>query len=94
MSKYMRKLTPGEMELVTGGKRPSAGQGIMDFFSWVACGFHHRYALTGKTKKDMDLVFPVTFYQIKCLDCGHISWSRSTDYVRGPKVDPDLMPGP
>ena len=36
MSKYMRKLTPGEMELVTGGKRPSAGQGIVDFISWVA----------------------------------------------------------
>ena len=30
MSKYMRKLTPSEMELVTDGKRPSAGQGIAD----------------------------------------------------------------
>ena len=94
MANHMRKLTPKEMERVTGGKRPSPGQGIVDFIAWAACGFHHRYALTGKTKEDMDLIFPVTFYQIKCLDCGHIFWSRSRDYVRGPKVDPGLMPGP
>ncbi|MBR4502968.1 MAG: hypothetical protein IKP22_13970 [Clostridia bacterium] len=94
MSKYMRKLTPSEMELVTDGKRPSAGQGIADLFSWIACGFHHRYALTGKTREDTSRVFPITFYQVKCLDCGHTTWTRFGGYVRGPKVKPDLMPKP
>ena len=72
MSKYMRKLTPSEMKLVTGGKRPSAGQGIADFISWAACGFHHRYALTGKTKEAAQLTDKQT-ERLQALEAARVS---------------------
>ncbi len=80
-----RELTPVELQCLTGGKKPTAGDGIIDFFSWVACGFHHRYFYTGKSKTEIDLVFLVTFYQQKCMDCGHYSWTRTAP-VQGPKI--------
>ncbi len=87
MNTSRRELNQHELELVTGGKRPTPGEGIVDFFIWVACGFHHNYFYTGKTKQDIDLVFPVTFYQQKCADCGHYSWTRTAPAnVQGPKI--------
>lgn len=75
-----------EMEQVAGGK-PNPGDGIIDFVSWVACGFNHHYVYTGKTRKDVDLVFPVTFYQQRCVDCGHRNWTRTPPpNVQGPKT--------
>ena len=94
MANNMRRLTPGEMRLVTDGERPSAGRNAADFFAWVGCGFHHRYAFTGKTLEDAGRVFPVRFYQVKCLDCGHISWTRTKECVLRRGAGPDLMPGP
>ena len=86
------ELTAEEQEKVTGGAPPS-GQGIVDFFAWIACGFNHHYVPTGKTKKERDLVFIVDFYQIKCTDCGHLSWKRGTlPNVQGPKIDPNFKP--
>ena len=86
------ELTPIQAERVVGGKKPTAGEGIVDFFIWAACGFHHRYVPTGRTKTDIDLVFPVKFYQVKCIDCGHISWERGeAPNIQGPKINPNAM---
>lgn len=71
-----QELTDEEMEQTAGGK-PHVGEGIIDFFSWVACGFNHHYVYTGKTKQSIDLVFHVTFYEQKCTDCGHYNWTRT-----------------
>jgi len=72
----MYELTQLQMERAAGGKKPTPVDGIIDLIAWAACGFHHRYVPTGKTKTDLDLVIPVKFYQVKCIDCGHISWER------------------
>ena len=89
------ELTLLQMERAAGGKRPKPTDGIVDFFIWAACGFHHRYAPTGKTKTDIDLVFPVKFYQVKCIDCGHISWERGeAPNIQGPKINPDAINPP
>ena len=89
------ELTPLQMERAAGGKRPKPTDGIVDFFIWAACGFHHRYIPTGKTKTDIDLVFPVKFYQVKCIDCGHISWERGeAPNIQGPKINPDAINPP
>ena len=37
------ELTLLQMERAAGGKRPKPTDGIVDFFIWAACGFHHRY---------------------------------------------------
>ena len=71
-----QELTDEEMEQTAGGK-PHVGEGIIDFFSWVACGFNHHYVYTGKTKQSIDLVFHVTFYEQKCTDCVHYNWTRT-----------------
>ena len=89
------ELTPLRMERAAGGRRPSQTDGIVDFFIWAACGFHHRYVPTGKTRTDIDLVFPVKFYQVKCIDCGHISWERGeAPNIQGPKINPDAINPP
>ena len=89
------ELTLLQMERAAGGKRPKPTDGIVDFFIWAACGFHHRYVPTGKTKTDIDLVFPVKFYQVKCIDCGHISWERGeAPTIQGPKINPDAINPP
>ena len=89
------ELTLLQMERAAGGKRPKPTDGIVDFFIWAACGFHHRYIPTGKTKTDIDLVFPVKFYQVKCIDCGHISWERGeAPDIQGPKINPDAINPP
>lgn len=89
------ELTLLQMERAAGGKRPKPTDGIVDFFIWAACGFHHRYIPTGKTKTDIDLVFPVKFYQVKCIDCGHISWERGeAPNILGPKINPDAINPP
>lgn len=62
--------------LEEGSSQPSSGQGLIDFFAWIACGFHHHYEPTGRTKRDLELVFPVTFEQVRCRDCGHMTWRR------------------
>lgn len=81
-----QKLKVDEMEQVAGGK-PNPGDGIVDFIAWAACGFNHHYVHTGKTKKDVDLVFPVTFYQQRCVDCGYRRWTRTPPpNVQGPKT--------
>ena len=81
-----QELTVDEMEQTAGGK-PHLGEGIIDFFSWVACGFNHHYVYTGKTKQSIDLVFHVTFYEQKCADCGHYNWTRTAPPdVKGPKI--------
>ena len=59
----------------TGGK-PTPGEGIVDFFAWMLCGFNHHYEPTGKTKRDVDLVFPIILEQVKCKDCGYVTWRR------------------
>ena len=89
------ELTLLQMERAAGGKRPKPTDGFVDFFIWAACGFHHRYVPTGKTKTDIDLVFPVKFYQVKCIDCGHISWERGeAPNIQGPKINPDAINPP
>ena len=89
------ELTLLQMERAAGGKRPKPTDGIVDFFIWAACGFHHRYVPTGKTKTDIDLVFPVKFYQVKCIDCGHISWEHGeAPNIQGPKINPDAINPP
>ena len=89
------ELTLLQMERAAGGKRPKPTDGIVDFFIWAACGFHHRYVPTGKTKTDIDLVFPVKFYQVKCIDCGHISWELGeAPNIQGPKINPDAINPP
>ena len=89
------ELTLLQMERAAGGKRPKPTDGIVDFFIWAACGIHHRYVPTGKTKTDIDLVFPVKFYQVKCIDCGHISWERGeAPNIQGPKINPDAINPP
>ena len=89
------ELTLLQMERAAGGKRPKPTDGIVDFFIWAACGFHHRYVPTGKTKTDIDLVFPVKFYQVKGIDCGHISWERGeAPNIQGPKINPDAINPP
>ena len=70
-----RELSLEEMDTVTGGG-PSHGSGIVDFFAWIACGFHHDYVYTGRTKTDWDTVIPFTSYQIRCKECGHTTWTR------------------
>ncbi len=85
----MMILTPAEAQRVAAGKKPMAGEGIVDFFIWMACGFHHNYVPTGRTRTEIDLVFPVTFYESRCRDCGHTTWMRMTKnqaYVQGPKI--------
>ena len=52
------------------------GEGIVDFFAWMLCGFNHHYEPTGKTKRDVDLVFPIILEQVKCKDCGYVTWRR------------------
>ena len=82
----LQELTVDELEQVAGGK-PHTGEGIIDFVSWVACGFNHHYVYTGKTKQSIDLVFHVTFYEQKCVDCGHYNWTRTAPPdVKGPKI--------
>ena len=91
----MYELTQLQMERATGGKKPTPVDGIIDLISWAACGFHHRYVPTGKTKTDLDLVFPVRFYQVKCIDCGHISWERGeAPDIQGPKINPNAIKHP
>ena len=81
-----RQLTVDEEERVVGGK-PHVGEGIIDFISWIACGFNHHYVYTGNTKVSIDLVFKVTFYEQRCADCGHINWTRTAPpNVQGPKI--------
>ncbi len=81
-----QELPVDEMEQAAGGK-PHLGEGIIDFFSWVACGFNHHYVYTGKTKQSIDLVFHVTFYEQKCVDCGHYNWTRTAPPdVKGPII--------
>ena len=81
-----QELTMDMMEQAAGGK-PYAGEGVIDFLSWVACGFNHHYVYTGKTKQSIDLVFHVTFYEQKCADCGHYNWTRTAPPdVKGPKI--------
>ena len=92
-SKYQhrRELTPAELDRVAAGA-PRSGQGVLDFFAWIACGFNHHYVPTGKTKTDLDLVFRVNFYQVKCLDCGHETWKRGElPNIQGPKINPNAM---
>lgn len=60
----------------TAGGRPSPGEGIVDFFAWVACGFNHHYEPTGRTKTDLDLCIPITLEQVRCRDCGYKTWRR------------------
>ena len=40
-------LTESEMEQTVGGVTHPV-DGVIMFFSWVACGFHHNYKYTGK----------------------------------------------
>lgn len=81
-----RELTPDELDAVNGGK-PHTGQGIIDFFSWVACGFNHHYVPTGKTKYSVDFIMKADFYEVKCTDCGHTTWKRGTaPNIQGPKI--------
>ena len=80
-----RELTMDELEQVSGGKKPKAGAAVWDFFMWVACGFSHNYIPTGKTRKEIDLVFPVDFYEVKCTECGNVTWKRGQP-VQGPKI--------
>lgn len=82
----VRELSTDHMEQVVGGK-PHLGEGVIDFVSWVACGFNHHYVYTGKTKQSIDFAFKVDFYQQKCMDCGHINWTRKAPpNVQGPKI--------
>ena len=75
-----------ELEQVAGGK-PYLGEGVIDFFSWVACGFNHHYEYTGETQQRIDFAFKVDFYQQRCRDCGHINWTRTAPpNVQGPKI--------
>lgn len=66
----------GEMERAAGGG-PNPIDGVINFCSWVACGFNHHYKYTGKTQNRIDLFWHVTFYQRICQDCGHVDWTRS-----------------
>ena len=71
-----RELTPDELDAVNGGK-PHTGQGIIDFFSWVACGFNY----------SVDFIMKADFYEVKCTDCGHTTWKRGTaPNIQGPKI--------
>ena len=89
----MYELTQLQMEQAAGGKRPKPTDGFVEFFIWAACGFNHHYVPTGKSKTEIDLVFPVKFYQVKCTDCGHISWKRGeVPNIQGPKINPNVMP--
>ena len=75
-----------ELEQVAGGK-PYLGEGVINFFSWVACGFNHHYEYTGETQQRIDFAFKVDFYQQRCRDCGHINWTRTAPpNVQGPKI--------
>ena len=76
MENSVTELSLREMEHLAGGK-PGLVDGVVNFCSWVACGFHHNYRYTGKTKTDIDLVFHVKFHQQICKDCGHENWTRS-----------------
>ena len=69
-------LTESEMKEVNAGVTHPV-DGVIMFFSWVACGFHHNYKYTGKKQTRLDLFWHVTFYQRKCQDCGHIDWTRT-----------------
>ena len=71
-----RPLTESEAEQVVGGVTHPV-DGIIDLFSWIACGFHHNYKYTGKQQNRIDLFWHVTFYQRICQDCGHEDWTRS-----------------
>ena len=65
-----------EMKQPAGGK-PGLIDGPLMLFSWIACGFHHNYKYTGKTKNDLDLFIRKKFYQRICRDCGHEDWTCS-----------------
>jgi len=72
-------MKPGAMDEaaldgITSGK--GSGQGIVDFFAWIACGFSHDYEDTGKTKVVMDGPVPTRFKQVRCRECGHKTWKR------------------
>ena len=69
-------ITEREMEQASGGVTHPV-DGIIDLYSWIACGFNHHYKYTGKTQTRIDLFWRVTFYQRKCQDCGHVDWTRS-----------------
>jgi hypothetical protein len=70
------KLNMNEMELTAGGVTHPV-DGVVDLYSWIACGFHHNYKYTGKKQTRIDLFWRVTFYQRKCQDCGHVDWTRT-----------------
>lgn len=87
-----RELSMDELDAVSGGK-PHEVDGIEDFFAWIACGFNHHYEYTGKTEWRLDLVFHYTYYEQKCRDCGHKSWTKTPPAetaVQQPLDDTDL----
>ncbi len=71
-----KELDEAEQEKVAGGVTHPV-DGIVNLFSWIACGFHHNYKYTGKKQTRIDFIFRVTFYQRICQDCGHEDWTRS-----------------
>jgi len=73
---YIQDLNPTQLEKVVGGGKGPSGQAITDLIAWVACGFNHHYADTGKTKVVMDGPIPTRFKQVRCKDCGHKTWVR------------------
>ena len=79
------ELASDELDAVAGGK-PYQWEGVSDFFAWIACGFNHHYEYTGKTEWRLDLLFHYTYYQQRCRDCGHISWTKEPP-VSGPKIN-------
>ena len=93
LNQRRRELSEDELEQVAAGKKRKQSEAIYDFFMWIACGFNHHYVPTGKTRTEIDLVFPVKFYEVKCLDCGNITWKRGeAPNIQGPKINPDARP--
>ena len=89
---HRRELSPEELDCVVAGKKPKQGAALFDFFMWIACGFNHHYVPTGKTRTEIDLVFEVPFYEVKCLDCGHMTWKRGEcPNIQGPRISPDVQ---
>ena len=94
MSSIRKELSLDEAEKVAAGANHV--QAFSDFFAWIGCGFNHHYAPTGRTKHGHDFIFEATFYEVKCNDCGHITWKRMWNneaYVQGPKIDPNIKSG-
>ena len=79
-----KELPVEELESVSGGK-PYIAEGVINFISWIACGFNHNYEYTGKTQWRIDLFWHVTFYQRICRDCGHEDWTRDPP-IQGPQI--------